>query len=253
MSTLLLSRAAARRGAINLNNCGVALLSRRLWCDALDAFMDAMCLMKIAMNEQGVTESEQDTQLTLHRTWQRTAIAFHPTAQAHQCPILKIVSSQCDPAAVDSFLSSKECPQGTKFVVTIDPIDPINVEEWDTDATDLESTFMLYNFGITHGLLSFVSGCDYASSTLSDNSYRILQLTQTLAINIFGKALDKTHLCNPIMLINMLLTVNLMQISFHNDPAASEGYGGSLQELLSLINAHQKLLPLVDYKFAPAA
>lgn len=244
----MLSREAARRGAINLNNCGVILLSRRLWCDALDTFKDAMRLMKSTTNEQG--ESERDAQLALHRAWQRTAIEFHPATQARQGPILRIVSSQCDPDTVESLSSHEGAQDDTKFVAMIDPID---FEEWDTDATDLEAACILYNFGIAHSLLSFVSGCDYASKMLRDNSYRILELTQPLAFQLFSKALNKTHLCIPIMLINMLIAVNLMHMSSQNNPVASEVYCGHLKDLLCLTRAHQKLLLVADNTFASAA
>ena len=255
----MLSRAAARRGAINLNNCGVILLSHRHWADAIDTFKDAMQLMKSAANEQGGTVSEQELQLALQRACQRTAHVFpitDPTQEANQGPLLKVISSQCNPATVCAFLNINDCPQDIKFLVTIDPID---FEGWESDVSDLEAACILYNFGIAHSLSSFSIGCGYERIQLQENAYRILQLTHALAFKLFRKAVHKSHLSNPIMLINMLLTLKLMHHSSTLSHTRSvtagtrEQYCGSLQELVFLIHAHQKLMPVVDHKFAPAA
>jgi hypothetical protein len=251
MSTVLVSPTIGRRGAINLNNCGVILLSRHLWCDAMDTFKDAMRMMKSVVNQQGGAVSEQDLKLALDRAGQRTSIAFHNTTQVHQGPKLSVVSSQCDPAILYSYLNSNGCNHDTKCLVTIDPI---GCEGWDTDFTDLESAFILYNFGIANSCLSFVSGCSLLKTSFQDNSYCILESTHALAFKLFRKALTRADLANPIMLINMLLTTSLMHMSSRNhDPGTSEEYRRSLKELAFLIKAHQKLLPADDQKYAPAA
>ena len=192
--------------------------------------------------------------LALHRAWQVTALEFpmSTTTEVSQGPILKVISSQCDPAAFYALLNSSNTgnPEDTKFLVTIDPIDS---EGWDLDGTDLESSIILYNFGITHTCLGSVSGTYCDDVKLQDSFYGILQLTHTLAFKLFRKALYKSHLCTCIMLINILVMVNLVQICSRNDPDASEDYCGSLEELLLLVHAHQKLVPVLDYKFAPAA
>jgi hypothetical protein len=239
----MLSRADVRRAAISLNNCGVTLLSRHLWCEAIETFKDAIRLMKSVANEQGGTVvSEQEMHSALHRAWQGTALAFSKSVKVVECPILKVISSHTDPATFS--------PEDTKFLVTIDPID---VEDWDSDGTVIESSIILYNFGLAHSCLGSVSGCCLANAKLQDNFYGILQLTHTLAFNLVRKALCQSRLCTPIMLINKLVLVNLMQISGHIDPDASEEYYGSLHELLVLIQAYQKMIPVDDYKFAPAA
>jgi hypothetical protein len=249
MSTDLVSRASGRRGAINLNNCGVTLLSRHLWYDAMDTFKDATRIMKSVVNQRGGTVSELDMQLALDRAGQRTSIAFPSTTQVHQGPTLSVVSSQCDPAILYSCWSSNDCNHDTKLlVVTIDPID---CDGWDTDFTDLESAFILYNFGIANSCVGSASGGGLSKTNLQDCSYRILQLTHTMAFKLFRKALNRADLCNPTMLINMLLMISLMHMSSRNDLATSEEYRGSLKELAFLMNVHQK--PAGDQKNAPAA
>ena len=243
----MLSQAAARRGAINLNNCGVILLTRRRWSDALDTFKDALHLMKSVANEQGGAVSEQEMQLALHKAWQRTAITFPAATQSNDGPILKVISSQCNPANICAFLNRNGCHQDTKFLVTIDPID---FEDSETDVTDLEAATILYNFGISHRLLSF---CGFVTAYHQDNSYPILQVTQTLAYNLFRKAMSKNkpHLNDPIMLINLLLTLSL--VVSHDGTVTSEHFCEPLEELVFLIHSFQKWMPVVDHKFAPAA
>jgi hypothetical protein len=181
-----------------------------------------------------------------------TALEFSTTTEFCQGPVFEIISSQRDPAALYSTLNSNidNCTEDTKFLVTIDPIDS---ECWDSDGTDLESSIVLYNFGIAHSCLTSISGCRFTNATNQENSYRILQLTHTHAFQLLHKALHKSHLCTQIMLINLLLTVSLVNISSRNYPITSAAYCGSLEELMLVINAHQKLLPVADCKFAAAA
>jgi hypothetical protein len=185
------SVAAARRAAINLNNCGVALLSRHLWDEAMDAFKDAIGLMKIASTGQKGTVSEQEMHLALHRAWQSTAQEFTTATEDCQGSIVKIISSQCDPAAFYALLNSSS-PEDTKFLVTIDPIDS---EDQDSDGTDLEASIVLYNFGIAHSFLGSASGCRFGNAKLQDNAYRILHLTYALAFKLFCNAVHKSQLC----------------------------------------------------------
>jgi hypothetical protein len=241
-----------RRCAINLNNCGVILLSRRLWSDAMETFRDAMRITKSIANEHGGAVSELEMQLLLDRAGQRTSIAFPKTPQDLQGLHIKVISSQCNPATLCSYFSCDCCLHDTKFLVTIDPID---FEGWDTEATELEAACILYNFGIATSLLCCARGCHFAHRCLcKDSSHRILQLAHTLAFQLFSKAFKKAHLCNFILLINMLVTHRLMYMSFfNNDPGASEEYWGSLNELAFLNKAHQKLLSVEDQKYAAAA
>ena len=161
----MLSSTSARRGAIHLNNCAVILLSRHLWTEAMDTFKDAIRIMTIAADEPGrAIMSEPEMNMALHRAWQRTSIALPKTnTDTRQGPMLKVISTQFNPAAVFSTLSSSSSPQGIKLIATIDPID---LEDWHSDATDLESSVILYNFGVAHSCLGSVSSCGFFKAKL---------------------------------------------------------------------------------------
>lgn len=214
-------------------------------------FKDSMCLMRSAVNEaDSIAVTEKDVQLALHRAWQCMAAPFPTSNLSRGGLVIEVLSSQCEPSAVYAFLNRHDCSQKTKLLVTIDPID---LDSWDSDVADFESSVILYNFAIAHSCQRLVCGRDLVNPQLLRSSYAILQLTHSLAFDLFEKSVHMSHLCNPIMLINTLLTRSLVQMSFSVDAAASEGYCRSLRELVFLIDAYQRIMSEADNKFAAAA
>jgi hypothetical protein len=143
------------RAAIALNNMGVSLLERRAYRQGLETLKDAIFVMKrvlrpASISSQGLCKTPNSTsyaEAKVHRASKRMANP-QPISSAISIDVL----SQC------ATFSHRSCPSDSVLhaggpssplssPLRIEATDLISLEDRDSD---LESSIMLYNFGLAH-------------------------------------------------------------------------------------------------------
>jgi hypothetical protein len=158
MDDQLLSR--DYRAAIALNNMGVSLLERRAYRQGMETLKDAIFVMKRVLRPPSIS-SQSLCKTPDSTSYAETKVHRASKRMANPQPISSAISidvvSQC------ATFSHRSCPSG--FVLHGGSSSPLRIEATDlslrrieaTDLisledrdSDLESSIMLYNFGLAH-------------------------------------------------------------------------------------------------------
>jgi hypothetical protein len=144
------------RAAIALNNMGVSLLERRAYRQGMETLKDAVFVMKRVLrppsiSSQGLCKTPNDSmsnaEAKVHRASKRMA-SPRPLSSAISIDVV----SQCATFSHRSNLSGSSLHGGSpssslSSPLRIEATDLISLEDRDSD---LESSIMLYNFGLAH-------------------------------------------------------------------------------------------------------
>jgi len=185
------------RGAIALNNVGVTLLERGCYKQAMDTLQDAIHVMKEVFRPnapaplfQQQQQQKVDVNSPLQNAHRRLADPQQtpfPSAAAAQALHLEAINFDMGLTPVLNYLH--ETPSTTSFLpVRIDlPVDfsspaactfsPASSMNNNRRDPDLESSIILYNFGVANLLISKVAATSPSScDKLRSNALSILQL-----------------------------------------------------------------------------
>jgi hypothetical protein len=138
------------RAAIALNNMGVSLLERRAYRQGMETLKDAIFVMKLVLrpptiSSQGLYKTPKSTSCAkakVHRASKR---------MANPQPVSSAIS--IDVVSQSATFSHRSCQSGSVLhggsssPLRIEATDLVSLEERDSD---LESSIMLYNFGLAH-------------------------------------------------------------------------------------------------------
>jgi hypothetical protein len=138
------------RAAIALNNMGVSLLERRAYRQGIETLKDAIFVMKRVLrppsiSPQGLGKTPNSTsyaEVMVHRASKRMA-----NPQPISSAISIDVVSQCASFSRRSYPSGSVLRGGSFSPLRIEATDLVSLEDRDPD---LESSIMLYNFGLAH-------------------------------------------------------------------------------------------------------
>jgi hypothetical protein len=264
------------RAAIALNNSAVCLLIRGFYQDALHTFQAAIKLiMYIADSNESEAVQAQDTidellRLPLQRAWQRAAFPrgnqcdILPSASPEGACIVKAVSSEYNPAALNEAVAiCAHNRNGTfKFPMTIDPIDFEGIGDLLNDV-DFHSSVLLYNCAVAWDCLAAATAARKDSSAQASRQecgrvYHLSQLSTSLLIqqsqNYLEKVALNSYAIERILMLRIFLTHNLIKASIDLDlPLEYQVHCQNMDELIPLIEAGQRLIPIAEDSAARAA
>jgi hypothetical protein len=143
------------RAAIALNNMGVSLLERRAYCEGMETLKDAIFVMKRVLRPLTISpqdlgkmpNSTSDAEAKVERASKRVANP-HPTPSTMSIDVVSrcaTFSHRSDSGSVLQGGSSSPL----RYPLRIEATDLVSLGEASRDA-DLESSIMLYNFGLAH-------------------------------------------------------------------------------------------------------
>jgi hypothetical protein len=144
------------RAAIALNNMGVSLLERRAYREGMETLKDAIFIMKrvlrpLPISSQGINKtpkSTNDADAKVERASKRMA-NLHPTPSVVSIDVISRCSTFSHRSDSGSVLHHGSSSSPLRYPLRIEATDFVSLGEEGRDS-DLESSIMLYNFGLAH-------------------------------------------------------------------------------------------------------
>jgi hypothetical protein len=216
------------KGAVALNNIAVSLLQRHYYQEAVETLKDALALMKAVVdyNPGKDSSSAPDVYQILQKSSQRLAYSYHGRSQSLNVFVL---SNQEDPVVVHDMIIKHP---NSQLCITIDPID---FQQWDQDTFDLDTNVILYNYGVSYTCFAATIRDSKAQSRVLCQSLQIFRLKESFLFEFCDNPSGETLVNRTTLLVNMLLTRNLIQVSHHLDLPGSEVYRVVFVELIEVL------------------
>jgi hypothetical protein len=234
----------AYKAVIALNNAGVDLMHRRLFAEGGETLKDALCLMRdtFRIGKESIRAEELDR--VLQAAYHRTSMI--PKGMVPENTVrIALITDHDNPYEVFHQL---ERNAGTVCCVKIDPVDCFCGD--DTDRLEIESAFLLYNYGIAH---LFAAPSMYAPChlDLTKKAYQLLELAESIA-NTHLPGSDRVDAPTSTLLVSMLITTGLFQLSSHSLERKWENQQ-KLECLLTSIMNLEMMFPQKEWTAAASA
>jgi hypothetical protein len=242
----MIHRDRAYKAVISLNNAGVSLLHRRLYTEAVDTLKDAIRLMRFSFFSGESMPSADDFDQALQATWRRTSLK---QADRKDDIHLVMITDHDSPFSVYDELERN--PE-IIYCVNIEPVECYCGR--DSRRLDAESALLLYNYAIAHRCAARSTATDWDRATrcqIHETGFHIFALAQSVAAKLLP-ASDLVDYPSNVLLVSMLVTANLLQMSSHSVELSCQ-YGEDLEDLLETISERETMLPQVEVTAAAAA
>jgi hypothetical protein len=235
----------AYKAVIALNNAGVDLMHRRLFDEGAETLKDALRLMRntFCNSEESIPRAEELDRV-LQAAYHRTSMI--PKGMVPENTVrIALITDHDNPYEVFHQL---ERNAGTVFCVKIDPVDCFCGD--DTDRLEIESAFLLYNYGIAH---LFAAPSMYAPChlDLTKKAYQLLELAESIAYTHLPGS-DRVDAPTSTLLVSMLITTGLFQLSSHSLERKWENQQ-KLECLLTSIMNLEMMFPQKEWTAAASA
>jgi hypothetical protein len=239
------------KAVVALNNAGVELLQHQRSIDGLLTLKDALILMKSSYQYDETLEVSalqvNEVNTALQAAWHRTSRIHENANRAHEVTIVSITDQD---SPFDVHITLKQNPENVCCV----KIEPVEVDDnsAQSDRYDVEASIIMYNYGIAHLFVSATVQTS-ANRTNDQTAYHLFELAQSV-IETNVACLDDAAVPSNILLVSMLTSTYLYQLSFHAeyDQSASK-HLQSLEWVLSTIMHQESFYPTLSPSAASAA
>lgn len=237
----------AYKVVISLNNAGVSLIQRRHYIEAVDTLKDAIRLMRFSFfSGELLMPSADELDQSLQAAWKRTCIG---QTDVDDNVSLATITDQDSPYLVNDSL---ERSPDTMCCVNIDPVEDFCGR--DMERLEVESSFLLYNYGIAHRCAARSTATRWDEATrmnIHETAFQIFELAQSVAAKLLPP-LDVLDSPSNVLLVSLLVTANLLHMSSHSVELSWQ-YCEDLEDLLATISEREMVLSQEDIAAAAAA
>ena len=237
---------ATFRAVVGLNNSGVTLLQHQCYMEGLQTLKDALMLMKILFQSDDASsmsslQQHDEVNAALQRAKHRTN-RMQEDKIVCQMTNIAVVTDLDNPFKVYNALERKP---GTLCCVKIDPMG------WgsccpDSEQYHVESSIIMYNYGVAHLLASFLfqHSDDSFVAGLNQTSYHLFQLAHSV-IDMYLLSSDAFNLPSNVLLVSMLTSTCLYRSSM---PTQHDHHTAAnlkcLQWILLTIISQERIFPI---------
>jgi hypothetical protein len=198
------------KAVVALNNAGVELLQHQRSIDGLLTLKDALMLMKSSYQHDETSEVSalqvDEVNKALQAAWHRTSRMHENASKSHEVTIVSITDHD---SPFDVHNTLKQNPDNVCCVKI--EADDVEIFSHDSDRYDVEASIIMYNYGIAH---LFASAQTSATRTNDQTAYHLFELAQSV-IDTNVACLDDAAIPSNILLVSMLTSTYLYQLSYH--------------------------------------
>ena len=239
------------KAVVALNNSGVTLLQHQRYMEGLLTFKDALILMKNSFQgDDAPSATATSSSLQQHQVNVALQGAWHRTSRMHED---KTISQKADIVVITDHdnpfevYKALEANRGTFCCIKIDAV------EWesccpDSERFNIESSIIMYNYGIAHLLLSCLSPTTGSVSATwhTQTSYHLFELAYSV-IDMHLMASHEFSVPSNVLLVSMLTSTCLYQLSIvaHHDLQSATNLT-CLEWIISTIITQERLYPNVS-------